>query len=379
MTSINPEDPNNDKANKNPIVLTTEQKASILSMVNADPDHPPSVKELTDKIFPGRNLDGRSFEGKVIKNYLATLSIKPRSTIDPKYLTGVELTEEHKLYIRNNALIMSVQEMARTLFNKENISKISLEYKAIAEFLSSINAKVYDPQSGNSTDPINKRLIPKTLDQAARRVNDCVLGGIDIKNLKRDTKIQNYLQSLIKYCHKPRYGLMISTLSDGSDLELFESTFIGNVWDKPDLSEEEVDQYINLCCDIVNYSKMQRDLDKLSEMRDKCLDDSEGKRLSMSLGDQIGTLYKEMDNNLKRQLATTKVLIGTRNDRLEGSRRGSASVSQLVEAWRDHQKREKLIAIAERRKQLIRDEVDRLETLDSFKVELFGLNKESFA
>ncbi len=377
MTSINPEDPNN-KPIKNPIILTDEQKAKILSIVNANPNNPPSLKDLTDVIFPGRNLDGRSFEGKAIKNYLATLSIKPRSTIDPKYSTGVELTEEHKLYIRNNALITSIQEMAQALFpDKKNISKISLEYKAIAELLSSENARVFNPESETATVPSTKRLIPKTLDQAARRVNDYVLNGIDIKNLKKDTKTQHYLQGLINYCHTPRYGLLLATLADGTDIELFESSFIRYVWNKPDLMEEEVDTYINLCCDIVNYTKMQREVDNLVELRDKCLDDSEGKRLSMAVVAQMGELYKEMDNNQKRQNAALKSLNGTRNDRLDGKRE-SASFLSSVEAWRDQARRERLVAIAERRKELIKKEVERLDTLDAFIGEIYGLNRESF-
>lgn len=364
------------------VVLTPEQRAKILGLINSNPSNPPSLKELTDKLYPDKDLDGRSFEGKAVKEYCATLNIIPKSSFNSKYKTILKLTESNELYIRNNHLTMSITEMARALFNKENICKINLEYKAVQDFMDVNGLKAFDPdvqQQNFSNQPIVKeRFIPKTIDQAARKVNKYVLNAIDMKELKKDTRIQNYLHALIRFCHKTRYGLMINTLASGIDLELFESTFISNVWDKPDLSEEEIDQNINLCCDIVNYTKMQREVERMSEMRDKCLDDSDGKRLSMALVQQMAELYKEMDNNLKRQNATTKVLIGTRNDRMEGKMKENATVTQLVEAWRDKLKRDRAIAIADRRKETNRDEIKRLETLDSFKIDIFGLNRESF-
>ena len=363
------------------ITLTLEQKTKILVLINADPSKPPSLKELTDILYPGKNLDGRSAEGKAVKEYCVTLNVKTKSTFDPKYTQTIELTDSQKLYIRNNASTLSPIEMARAIFVKDNITKGGLEYKVVYDFLVTNNIQTFDPELNDSRpveDSAKERFIPKTLAQAARKVNECVLNAIDVKELKKDTRIQNYLQSLIRFCHKTRYGLMINVLANGPDLKLFQDTFISNVWDKPDLSEEEIDQYINLCCDIVNYTKMQRDVERMSEMRDKCLDDSDGKRLSMSLVQQMGELYKEMDNNFKRQNATTKVLTGTRNDRMEGQKRGAMSVSQLVETWRDKQKRDRLIALAEKRKELVRSELDRLDTLDAFKCEIWGLNKESF-
>ena len=358
------------------VILSPEEKVKILGLVNSNPTNIPSIKELTNAIFPDKGLDGRSNEAKSIKEYLATLNIKTKSSFNPKYAQDTNLTDEHKLYIRNNAATMSITEMGRALFNKENICKINLEYKLIQEFLNINKIKPFELNQQTNTNGV--RFIPKTLDQAARRVNKYVLDGIDIKTLKKDTRLQNCLQSLIRYCHTPRYGLLMNTLADGVDVDLFESSFIRYAWDKPDLMEEEVDTYLNLCCDIVNYTKMQREVERLVEMRDQCLDDSEGRRLSMGLVAAMGELYKEMDNNQKRQNAALKALNGTRNERMEGLRRGAASVSQLVEAWRDQLKRERQIALAERRKQMVRDEIKHLDTMDAFKAEIFGLNRESF-
>ena len=360
----------------NLIILSQEQKAKILGLINSNPTKPPSLRDLLINIFPDKRVDGRSFEGKAIKEYLSTLNIKAQVTYDMKYDKEFDLTDSQKLYIRNNANTMTIIEMARILFNNEKICKINLEYKAIRVFLDINNIKPFNPDELPIKEAV--KFIPKTLTQAAIRVNKYVLDGIDTKTLKKDTRLQNCLQVLIKYYHTPRYSLLLNTLADGIDLELFESSFTRYVWDKPDLTEEEVDTYINLCCDIVNYTKMQREVERMSETRDKCLDDSEGMRLSMALVTQIKELYTEMDNNHKRQNAALKNLIGTRNDRMEGLRKNAVSVSQLVEAWRDKQKRDRQIALAERRKEMARNEIQHLDTMDAFKAEIFGLNREAF-
>lgn len=363
-----------------PIVLTNDQKSRILSLVNVDPNKPPSLKDIVSNIFPDKPFDGRSFEGKAVKEYLATLNVKVKvSSIDDKYKQPLVLTPEQELYVRNNYSTTSIIEMARALFNKQNISRINLEYKAIQEFLNKNNLIPFDPNQTVSNPVVSTvRFIPKTIEQAARRVNKYVLNGIDMNALKKDTRLQSCLQAMIKYCHTPRYGLLMNTLSDHIDCELFESSFVRYVWDKPDITEEEIDSYINLCCDIVNYTKMQREVENLCEMRDKCLEDSDGKRLSMALVTQMGELYKEMDNNQKRQNAALKNLTGTRNDRMEGRLRQNASFLQAVEAWRDEEIRKRLIDIAEKRKQMVKNEIERLDTLDAIKCEIWGLNKESF-
>lgn len=364
------------------VVLTDEQKKKILVSVNTDPKNIPSVKQLFAELFPDKSFDGRSLECKVIKDYLATLNIKTE-TVCPsyfKYKDGITLTSEQELYIRNNYSSASISEMACSLFNKRAVSRINLEYKVIEEFLDKNGLVPFDPKQ-ETTNPVvsTTRFIPKSIEQAARRVNKYVLNGIDISTLKKDTRIQNCLQAMIKYCHTPRYGLLMNTLSAQIDCELFESSFVRYVWDKPDITEEEIDSYINLCCDIVNYTKMQREVERLVEMRDKCLDDSDGKRLSMALVTQMGELYKEMDNNQKRQNAALKNLTGTRNDRMEGRLRENASFLQAVSAWREEEKRKRFIAIAEKRKQMVKEEIERLDNLDALKCEIWGLNKESFS
>ena len=52
--------------------------------------------------------------------------------------------------------------------------------------------------------------------------------------------------SCIKFLGAPRFIQVINTYSGSEDRRLFEAEFIRSVWDKPDLTSEELNLYINV-------------------------------------------------------------------------------------------------------------------------------------
>ena len=79
--------------------LTLEQQQKILDKWNENPTTPPSLKELTQLVFGG-DFDGRSDEGKSIKLFLATKSLRAKATSDKENkVEKINLTEEHKLKV----------------------------------------------------------------------------------------------------------------------------------------------------------------------------------------------------------------------------------------------------------------------------------------
>ena len=60
-------------------------------------------KKLFDfKKLPYKNVDGRSQEGRAVKAFLASRELKARGAHQYKPKDKVELTEEHREFIRNN-------------------------------------------------------------------------------------------------------------------------------------------------------------------------------------------------------------------------------------------------------------------------------------
>ena len=58
--------------------LTEEQKSIIIKEWNSRPDNPPALLELIRLAFPNENVDGRSKEGRAVKEFLGTRDIRAR-------------------------------------------------------------------------------------------------------------------------------------------------------------------------------------------------------------------------------------------------------------------------------------------------------------
>ena len=79
--------------------LTEEQEQIILNEWNSRPDSPPSLLELIKLTFPDQNLDGRTKEGKAVKEFLATKSIQARASHQYQPKEKIELSKEAEVFI----------------------------------------------------------------------------------------------------------------------------------------------------------------------------------------------------------------------------------------------------------------------------------------
>ena len=58
--------------------LSKEQEDRILKLWESRVDNPPSLLEIIKEAFPDKKVDGRSKEGRMVKEFLATKEIKAR-------------------------------------------------------------------------------------------------------------------------------------------------------------------------------------------------------------------------------------------------------------------------------------------------------------
>ena len=360
-----------------PLELTNEQKKIILERWKDNTKQPPALKELVELCF-GANVDGRNKISKLIKEYCATFSYKPRSSFE--YVKKeIGLSDEQKEYVANNCASMKSYEMARILFNNQSLGSLNAETKAVEAYKRSLPGAVLFDETTEEVKDGEEYFPPRSLPQAAIRINKYVLHGVKQEDIEKNQKIIKNLTCLIKYCHIHRFKMMINKFADKNSKELFEGSYIRYLWDKgEDVTEEELDLYINLCCDIVNYTKSQSELENLIDMRDKCAEDSDGKRLSLSIVQAISDIRKEMDDNHKRQQRTIETLQGKRNERVTTKTKENASLIQLVEFWKNYENRKQILMLAEARRNKVKDEIKRLATFDELKCQIFGLSEEEF-
>lgn len=181
---------------------------------------------------------------------------------------------------------------------------------------------------------------------------------------------------LINYLNSFRLKYVVDSFEENSDKELFESSFIGYTWDKPDLTAEEVDSYINLALDIVNLANTQKQINRLTKLLNETADDTEGKRISMSLAETIHNAQTEYHQNKTRQQKLAEGLQGKRSERINAQIKSNASILNLVSLWKEETERKKLIKYAKFQEQKLVEEIDRLTSLDDLKCKIFGVSKE---
>ena len=351
--------------------LTDEQQLLILKEWNDRPSNPPSLNELAKIAFPEvENVDGRSKEGRVVKAFLATRQLKARGAQEYQYKEKVSLTDDQKEYVTNNASTMKAYEMAQILFKNPEITHLNQESKSIYDYVKTLDAKVvYDDTHDSASEDYRP---PKTEERAISRINKYVLNGVDKDAVTGKQKKE--VISLIGYLHTYRFLHQINTYDTQTDRELLESSFVRYTFDKGDLTQEEVDQYIVLSTEVVISSNIQATITMLQRQIE--FEVQSGNKIPMTLVEASSTARNEYNQSVTRQQKLLGDLKEKRSDRLKNQIKENASILNLVQLWKDESSRIKLIKLAELRKQSVKNEVERLSSLDEFKCRIMGISED---
>lgn len=355
-------------------ILSTEQKKSILQFWQdgIDAGKPPNIMDITTRLF-GADVDGRSKEGKAVKDYLASLNIKPR-TSEVYEKKRVELTLDHQEFVKNNRDSMSSVEMAKVLFNNTQLTNLSKEARSIDEFNRSLGEYSY---KGQEDVPLDDWRPPNTVERTIARVNRQFErgGGIDKDKISPMQKKQ--MEALMRYLSVYRFKSQINVYEDDADRELFESVFIRYTYDKGDLLEEEIDQYIILAKEAVLEKRIQRRSEMLQGMLETQAEgDPEKAKLSMTLVEMIGKITTEYNACIVRQRDLVNVLKEKRSDRLSKDIKENSSILNLLEIWKSAKTRKEFALLAEKRKEKVADEIERLSSMEDVLCRVIGLPKD---
>ncbi len=346
------------------IQLDDNQQLLILKEWNERKTNPPSLTELIKVAFNG-DFDNRSPHGKAVRKFLAS-----RKLVLPKEVSktaSIQLTEEQKEYIGNNCANMTSVEMARELFNNQILGPLNAETRIISTYIKTLPDII---RAVKDVPEIEEYKAPVQLVNAIARINKYIFEPMVLEKLGPSQK--KNVQALMGYLHTFRFVTHINTYETKEDRELFESGFIRNCHDKADLTEEEVDQYIMYSSEVVIDKSILRRI----EMFSKKLDDTmaEDGKLGIALVEAITSLRSEHNQCVDRQRKLLEALQGKRSERLKDRIKENASILNLVELWKFEKTRREMIEVAEKQKQLLKDEIDRLSTMDEIKSRVLGIS-----
>lgn len=347
---------------KKQVVLTDSQK----EVINNNIDKIPDLTELTRKVFEDEKLDGRSREGRAVRAYLAEQELE-YSTKHIHKKEDIELNEAQKEFIRNNSAPgVSSLELAKLCFSDSKVKHLSKEFWAVHNFINEEGLDVFEDESALNV----KYSPPKAESKVLKKINDCV--GTEITEEKMTVQYKRCIESLRKFLSAPRFLQVIETYTSIDDRDLFEAEFVRATWDKPDLTTDEINLYINVCMDYIHLKRIQSAMNKLNRMFDEA---EEQQDLTVRLAELLKTKSEEYNQCEKRMESLISKLQGDRSKRIQSNVQKNASILNLVELFQEEEERLIMVKMAEMQKKSIEKEADTLEKMPDWKARVLGVNK----
>lgn len=345
---------------KNPLIsppeahLTERQKALAREMV-----HKLDLTELTRLIFDDQKIDARTKEGRLLRKFLSEENI-PYTTKAYEKQESIVLTEEQKSYIKEHIDTKGKLTLAREIFKNNKIKNLSMEARAVSEYIDYITGQdrsgIYSP--------------PKAVSRVISKVNKYC--NLALEESKLSTMDKERCMFLLNCLNSERFVRIISELEE-KDRDLFESEFITHTFDKPDLTPEEVNLYINLCGEYVSEVAIQRQIRLLDDRLEELTEDD---KFSKPLADTIKTKIDERDSSKARQERLIGTLIGKRSERIKSQQNRNKDILSLVHAFMKEEERLRAIKIAERQRALVEKAVDDIESSSAFFARIVGPSRD---
>lgn len=350
---------------KKDIELTEKQKEYILA--NWDKM---DFMTLVKNVFKNEELDGRSLEGRAIKAFLITRKLRVKTSAHPKVPEYI-LSEEEQSYIVANASTMRPIEIARVLFKNQNIAPLSREVRAINKYLNELD----NPPARFEKDDMPDEDVyvpPYQISAVVNKVNKHTQQNIDFRTMSM--AMRKSMESLRGFLQSPRFCQMINSYTTKTSREIFESEFVRGTWDKPDLTPDELNLYVNLCSSYVLMITINRQLDMLNEKYEAVMRDEDGK-ITQALAEMIKVKTDELNKCDKRQQDLVTTLNGKRAERKAKQKTDGMSIARLIAWWQEEENRIKAIQMAEKRMENVEADISLIESMSSLKAAVFGLSK----
>lgn len=338
------------------IDLTEEQKDLILESFRKDPN----IINITKIVFDDESLDGRSKEGRAVTKFLAENGLKTKTTKREKQ-KELNLTKDQLDLIdslRKDGL--NTSEIADILFNK-TIPRLSVEWRAVNEVL---HQEKEDPKEESQTSYV----APNALSRLIKKINDSTGYGLEEGKMSRTH--HTCCDKLRINLSNSRFVAIVNNYSNFRDKELFEQEFIRLTWDKPDLTADEINLYMNVAKEIINLELITGHLQKLNDMFESADDQDE---MTVRLAEIIKAKSSEYHQCESRIENLTKKLQGDRGARLANKQKETASFLSIVQLFQEEEERKNMVHIAEMQKQIIKKEAEKLEGMAAWKARVLGI------
>jgi hypothetical protein len=349
------------------ILKPEEKERSLQLFEELDGD----LSGVTKKLFNDENEKGSTVRGRALRKYWIEEGLSYKTKVKKRVVKHF-LTDDEKSFVKQHYCPeVTKLEVGQLLWPKDSKSKgfpetdkfIALCEYITKEFPAAVNMR--DDAAGEKYTP------PRILSTAIKRLNKVASTEFEVEKMNlRDRKC---IEKLITYLNAPRFVQVIGSYVTRQSRELFESEYIRSTWDKPDLTSDELNLYVNVCMDYVNIKEIEQQKQKLNLM----FDDTEGQNdLTMRLTEMLKTKAEEYNQCINRIDKMLAKLNGERAKRVANQQQRNASVISLVQLFQDEEERKLMIKMADMQKQAVRKEADEVEKMSDWKARVLGVSKE---
>lgn len=357
------------------LTLTKQQKDKITEIWNnSSKINPPSINGLAKAVF-GNDVNKRDPRIKLLKKFLSEVNFNAPNH-DDIVIKEVALSDEQKEFIRNNyGENTTTLEIARILFNNSTLSGNSKEFNAVSSYIVSLQltGEISAKHTMTEYNP------PKNIAQAVVRIKKYV-PKIDWVTASLKEVQRKCAESLINYLNTMRFINQIMSHKSQADKDLFESEFVRCTYDKPDLTEEDIDQYIIYSNEVIISKNI---LININNIQEKLNDDLNSKdendqkmAVNQGLAEMISTMRGEYNSSIKRQQDLLKNLTVTRGTRIADQKAETASIVNLVNAFKQEEFRKKTILLAKRKQEALKESIRDYASMEEIKAKIWGVTEE---
>lgn len=394
--------------------LTDDQKQVIKKYWAENLENRPSIIKLTETAF-GKKLSSKSNEARLVKSFVSELSkeeaSKKRSEeeinaengnasqdfsalenlissttievpdnedsklskardifniVDQEQQQNYSLTNQEKEYVKNNiAFGAKPIDMAKILFRDPTINYQDVRFVAFNEYYKEL-------KYGKGSDSGNEMFSPpKDIIECAKRVNKQIPGAYDLSYISKVD--EKSLKALLSYLSVMRVVLSINAFDDKDDRALFESSFIRYTYDKPDLTQEEVDQYVVLCSEIIIARRSLKKYQEIEEARESIFEETG--EMDNDLIKSASSVQGEYNDSIKRQKQLISDLTTTRSKKIERKLDETSSLLALVELMKEEESRKEIIEIGQERNRRVEEDISRIMNEDELIGRIIGMTR----
>ena len=328
----------------------------------------PNLIDLTKQCFDDDSLDGRSKEGRAVRKFLVENSIDFKTTGRPP-AEVIDFTREQREFIIQQAETgLSSLEIARIVFSDRRVMPLSSEQRAVLAEIRAVNPDILPSQDSGA---LSSYISPKSPSRIIKKINDATGLGLDEPKLNRQKQV--CVEKLGVNLSNSRFLKIINNYLNEDDRVLFEHEFIRLTWDKPDLTADEINLYLNVCKEVINLEVISAHLNKLNNMFDEADEQAE---MSIRLAEIIKAKSSEYHQCETRIENLTKKLQGDRGERMKKMQKENASFLSIVQLFQEEEERKTMIKIAEMQKEAVKKEAERLEGMSEWKARVLGIGQQ---